>query len=182
MALVACGDDGSRGKVPDPLDTIEAQAEDIIDIVPANEWAKVRADVNNVVEAWDEYRARALRDGASQKLVDRFDDALERLRTAADAEQATESMQRANDVSAATVELFGLYDTLFPVDIGRLDVIGRQIVFAADRQDLTDAERQVARAHKAIWDGGLERRRTRSRWRRGRSRDRHRLFRATDGT
>lgn len=158
--LSACdggGSEGSEGraKVPEPLDTIEAQAEDIIDVVPAGQWDKVDADVATIVEAWGSYRPQALADGAEQALADRFDAALVDLGASADAKEPQETMQAANDLSAATVEFYGLYDTGRPVDIGRLDVIGRQIVLEADRQDVAAAGSQVDKA-QAIWDGGLE--------------------------
>jgi hypothetical protein len=154
--FAACGDDGSsRQAVPRPLNTIEEQAEDIIDVVPANDWDTVRADVSTIDEAWNAYRDDALDDGADQRQVDRFDRALTGLHSAAAAERGAETKQRANDVSAVVVELFGLYDARFPIAIGRLDVIGRQIAFDADLGDLADARRQVERAER-IWRDELE--------------------------
>jgi hypothetical protein len=157
LGLSACdgGSSEGGGKVPEPLDTIEAQAEDIIDIVPAGKWDKVGDDVATVVEAWGTYRARALKDGADQALVDRFDAALVDLGASAEAREPEETMQAANDLSAPTVEFYGLYDTGRPVDIGRLDVIGRQIVLEADRQDAAAAGVQVDKA-QSIWDGSLK--------------------------
>ena len=58
------------------------------------------------------------------------------------------------DISAATVELFGRYASSTPVDIGRLDVVGRQIILDVERGDLTGAGDQV-RMWEAIWRGGL---------------------------
>lgn len=144
----------TAGAVPDPLNTIEAQAEDIIDLVPADRWEGVATDVQTVRDNWSIYREQALNDGAARDLAARFDQALNDLQAAAKARQPAETMQAANDLSAAAVELFGLYDTTHPVDIGRLDVIGRQIVLDADRQDLKAAGVQVDRA-LGIWDGGL---------------------------
>lgn len=148
------GNTRTAGAVPDPLNTIEAQAEDIIDIVPANRWDDVATDVQTVQDNWSTYRDQALNDGAARDLIAQFDQALTDLQAAADARQPAETMQAANDLSAATVELYALYDAGHPVDIGRLDVIGRQIVLDADRQDLNAAGAQVDRA-LSIWDGGL---------------------------
>lgn len=144
----------TAGPVPDPLNTIEGQAEDIIDIVPANRWTDVATDVGTVKDNWTTYRNQALNDGAARDLVNQFDRALADLQTAADAQRPADTMQAANDLSAATVELYGLYDVAHPVDIGRLDVIGRQVVLDAERQDLGAAGAQVDEA-LGIWDGGL---------------------------
>lgn len=154
VAATSNGSTRTAGAVPDPLNTIEAQAEDIIDIVPADRWDGVATDVQTVQANWATYREQALNDGAARDLAARFDQALSDLQTAAQARQPADTMQAANDLSAATVELFGLYDTTHPVDIGRLDVIGRQIVLDADRQDLKAAGVQLDRA-LGIWDGGL---------------------------
>jgi hypothetical protein len=159
LGLAACGNGGSgdsakRPKVPRPLDTIEAEAEDIIDIVPGGQWDKVGTDVKAIEEAWSTYRSQALADGAAPAQVVTFDGALSRLKAAAETRKPAETMQAANDVSAVTVELYGLYDIGRPVEIGRLDVIGRQIVFEADRKDLAAAGRQVAEVD-GIWKRGL---------------------------
>lgn len=135
----ACRGEGSQGAkrssdrptLPKPLDIIEAQAEDVIDVVPAGQWERVAADVTAVVDAWRAYRPRAAGDGADQSLASRFDSALADLRASAAGKRADQTMQAANDLSAVTVELFALYDIGRPVDIGRLDVIGRQIAFDA---------------------------------------------------
>ncbi len=65
---------------------------------------------------------------------------------AVDAKQPTETMQAANDLSAGVVELYGLYDIGRPVGIGRLDVIGRQIVFDADAKDQAGVEAELGKA------------------------------------
>jgi hypothetical protein len=53
-------------------------------------------------------------------------------------------MQSANDVSAAVVELFGLYNPMLPVDIGRLDVLERQVILDVAADDYTAAMASLA--------------------------------------
>ena len=48
-----------------------------------------------------------------------------------------------------------LYRTPFPVDLGRLDVIGRQIVLGAARRQAAGTSEQIDLAD-AIWNAGLE--------------------------
>jgi len=133
--VTAAGQVAGTGSIPVSLQTIEGTAEDIIDVVPNDDWNQVAADVSDLTAAWRAYSARAKTDGASDALVSRFDGALNALETAADGHQAQETMQASNDLSAATIELYGLYDPVVPTDIGRLDVLGRQIVLDVAQPD-----------------------------------------------
>ena len=160
MVCGACGS-SSAGESAEPgapkrLDVIEASTEDIIDIVPRGEWSKVRRDVEAITDAWAKYRRRAVADGAPAKVVSDLESGLSSLAPAADAEQAGATAQSANDVSGAAVELYGLYDLARPVAIGRLDVIGRQVVLDVARDDLPSAGAQVDRIDR-IWRSGLRR-------------------------
>ena len=47
--------------VPKPLDELEAQSEDLIDIVPGGKWDQVAADVASIDTAWAAYQPRAPR-------------------------------------------------------------------------------------------------------------------------
>lgn len=156
-----CGsgnDDGTdaarRTRVPDRLNSIEEATEDIIDIVPANRWNDIAKDVREIDSSWSSYQDRAVDDGADADLVARLTESLTNLRAAAGAQKGPETAQAANDVSAATVELFGLYKTGRPIDIGRLDVLGRQVVLDVERGDLGAASAEVTKVD-SIWKGGL---------------------------
>lgn len=139
----------STGAVPEPLAALEASAEDVIDQVPHEEWAKITADVGDLQAAWDEYQADATAVDATSAA--RLDRALGTLAEATAARNGPATEQAANDVSAAVVELFAHYDLPHPVQIGRLDVIGRQIVIDASRGDLAGAAVQVTAA-KREWE------------------------------
>ena len=140
IALTTCGNGGSAGSerateqaatsgaVPAPLSSIEAGSEDIIDIAPGAEWARIQTDVESIASAWDEYLAGHDRDGAPVSTRAALSEALKRLREASGARDAAATMQASNDVSAAVVDLFALYDPVVPADVGRLDVLGRQVV------------------------------------------------------
>jgi hypothetical protein len=133
------------GNVPAPVVTIEAQAEDIIDVVPEGAWSKVAADIDKTATAWNSYRAQATHDGASEAIVSRFDTALAALRTAATGKHAAETMQAANDLSGVVVDLYGLYHPPVPIDVSRFDVIGRQVILDLDRNDLAGAGSELDR-------------------------------------
>lgn len=136
--------------VPAALSTIEADAEDIIDFAPQGDWARIPKDTTDMQAAWQLYLPQAAQDGAPQEVQSAMTAALEHLQTATKAQDAAATMQAANDVSAAVVELFALYASAIPADIGRLDVLGRQIILDVARDDWAKAEQTLAQTSE-VW-------------------------------
>lgn len=154
LMLNACGakqPSANPGIVPNSLVTIEAAAEDIIDFAPSGNWDKISQDVTDIENAWKSYQPQAEESGASREIQEAMTSAIERLQTAAEAEDSAATMQGSNDVSAAVVELFALYDPKIPVDIGRLDVLERQVILDVAAHDYSAAI--VSFAHtKSVWE------------------------------
>ena len=140
----------SLGKIPNTLSTIEADAEDIIDFAPQGDWTRIPKDIAEMQSAWQLYLPQASQAAAPQALQAAMNTALQQLQTAAQAQDAAATMQAANDVSAAVVELFALYDSAIPADIGRLDVLGRQILLDVAQGDWAKAEQSLAQT-AAVW-------------------------------
>jgi len=132
--------------------TIEGQAEDIIDVVPNADWSGVNADISTIEAAWTGYQSQAAKDGAPQALQDSFAQALARLKSSSNAKDAAGTLQAANDLSAATVELFDLYHPVIPTDIGRLDILERQIILDVASQNFTAATDTLASINR-VWEG-----------------------------
>jgi hypothetical protein len=103
-----------------------------------------------VAEAWKVYHTQAAADGAPQPFQEALDSALDRLRQASSAKEATDTLQAANDLSAAVIDLFSIYHPAVPADIGRLDVIERQLVLDVAANDFTAAADSLAKID-AIW-------------------------------
>ena len=167
IALGACGSSGSTSSssgptvaqagvppvltstgqpVPKPLDELEAQSEDVIDVVPGGKWDQVARDVATVDTAWAAYEPQGASDGAPAAVLTAMKTAVAALEAASRAQDPTGTMQAANDLSTGVVELYGLYDVGRPVGIGRLDVIGRQIVLDAAAKDQAGVQQQIAAA------------------------------------
>ena len=141
----------NTGTVPNDLQTIEAAAEDIIDLAPGGGWDKINTDVTNIATAWKVYQPLAGKAGASQQLQDAMTSALTQLQAASTAKDATATMQASNNVSAAVVEMFALYNPKIPADIGRLDVIERQVILDVAKQDYSSAQANLSKA-KSTWE------------------------------
>jgi hypothetical protein len=131
--------------------TVEAQAEDIIDFVPGGNWSKVNADISTIEKAWSAYQPQAAKDGATQDMQASFSQALSRLKSASTSQDALGTLQAANDLSAAVVDLFDLYQSVVPTEIGRLDVLERQIILDIEKQDSGAANATLAKI-KTVWE------------------------------
>jgi len=153
ILLTACGvkTPSNPGVVPNALKTIEADAEDIIDFAPGGDWDKIGTDVTNIANAWKVYQPQAEKDGASQEIQDAMTSAVTQLETASTAKDSSGTMQASNDVSGAVVELFALYDSTIPVDIGRLDVLERQVILDVAANDYSAAVTSLDKT-KSVWE------------------------------
>ena len=154
IALTACEAKPASspiGTVPNSLVTIEAAAEDIIDFAPSGSWDKIGTDVSDIANAWKSYQPQASKDGATQEIQDSMTSAIERLQTASAAKDVAGTMQGSNDVSAAVVEMFALYNPKVPADIGRLDVLERQVILDIAAKDYLAATTSLAKA-KSDWE------------------------------
>jgi hypothetical protein len=139
------------GKAPDSLTAIEAQAEDIIDYAPSGNWQRINTDVTTISEAWRTYQPQAIKDGATQSMLDSFNSAFVNLQTAASAQDKTGTMQASNDISAVVVDLFALYHPAIPADVGRFDVLERQVILDAANGNFTGVSDDLAKINK-IWE------------------------------
>jgi len=154
IALNACGATPTinpTGVVPGSLQTIEAAAEDIIDLAPSGGWDQISTDVTDISNAWESYQQQASKDGASQEIQDAMTTAIGKLQTASAAKDPAATMQGSNDVSAAVVEMFGLYGPKIPAAIGRLDVLERQVILDVAAKDYSAAETNLAKT-KSVWE------------------------------
>lgn len=153
-ALSACGGKPAvtkTGVVPDSLQTIEGAAEDIIDFAASGNWDKINADVTSIADSWKVYQPQAGKDGAQQATQDALSSALAKLQTASAAKDAAGTMQSANDLSAAVIELFAVYNPKVPADIGRLDVWERQVVLDVAANNYDAAAASLAKV-KSVWE------------------------------
>jgi hypothetical protein len=155
IILAACGTKpistpASPGALPNSLVTIEAAAEDIIDFAPSGDWDKISKDVTDIEGAWKSYQPQADQAGASKEIQAAMNSALAKLETASASKDSSATMQGSNDVSAAVVELFALYSSKVPADIGRLDVLERQVILDVAAKDYAAAKTSLAKT-MSVW-------------------------------
>jgi hypothetical protein len=159
LLLPACGNPPAQttvptvknGVVPESLVTIEAQAEDIIDVVPNSEWPTVNADISIIEKAWITYQPQAEKDGVDQTVQNNFSQALSSLKTAATSQDKNGTKQSANDLSAAVVDMFAIYNPVIPAEIGRLDVLERQLILDTANQNFSAATGTLTKIN-IVWE------------------------------
>ena len=142
--------DAAASTIPAPLDTIEAQAEDIFDFVPQADWARIADDVNLVKTAWQTYAAQDAPRPVPDLFLRNLDTSLARLDDAVTQQDAAATLQAANDLSSAVVDLFSVYNPLPPADLGRLDMLERQVILDVQAGDYGAAANTLA-ITDAIW-------------------------------
>lgn len=140
----------SPAAVPNSLIAIEAAAEDIIDFAPSGGWDKINKDVTDIADAWKAYQPQASAAGAPEEIQASMTSALGKLQAASASKDASATMQASNDVSAAVVELFALYNPKVPADIGRLDVLERQVILDVAAKDDAAAKKSLAKI-MSVW-------------------------------
>lgn len=143
--------DAKRGKIPDPILEIEVQAEDIFDAVPGNKWDEIAANAAAVDKIWQAYEKQATADHVPLPFQEALKAAYDRLQKAAAAKDAVATRQAANDLSAATMDIYTVFGPSVPVDIGRLDVLERQVVLDASAGDFTAAADSLAKT-ATVWE------------------------------
>jgi hypothetical protein len=142
-------DPPSHAVAPELLN-IEVQIEDIMDVLPEGNWDAANADIVKVDSEWTNYRKQVIKDGATQSVIDAFDQLLAQLKTAAESKAVTQTMQSANDLSAVVVDLYDVYRPSAPTDLGRLDVFERQIILDINKKDFAAAEKTLAKID-SVW-------------------------------
>ncbi|MEZ4862299.1 MAG: hypothetical protein R3C14_13370 [Caldilineaceae bacterium] len=151
LALVLLNRSAAQpGALPTPLVTIEAEAEDLIDFIPSGNWGVISKDVTAISTAWQNYQSQLGTDHVPAPFVTALEAALAQLQTHAAAKATVATHQAANDVSAALMDLMALYQPTPPVDLGRLDVLGRQVILDVGAADFTAAANTLAKSN-AIW-------------------------------
>lgn len=148
--VLANRSDAAAGDIPQPLNVIEAQAEDLIDILPSGNWKSIAGNVDDVANAWQTYQSQIASAHVPQPFIDALSGSLEQLQKGAAVQDENNTHQAANDVSAALMDLFVLYQPATPVDLGRLDVLGRQVILDVEAEDFVAAANTLSLSN-VIW-------------------------------
>jgi hypothetical protein len=127
LNLVLFNPTGARpGTVPEQLAALEAAAEEIFDVSAGGSAGQVAAQMPALTTAWQSYQASG--PAAPQPFVDALGAALDELQKRAAAKNPAAVAQAANNLSAALADLYAVYRPASPADLGRLDMLERQVL------------------------------------------------------
>jgi len=140
---VATDTAGGNASVAKEVLDIEANIEDAMDALGGNNWAGAHDDIAKMGESWTAYQQHASKDGALQGTLDAFAKTFGQLKSAADAKNVATSLQAANDLSGVVMDLYDVYHPAAPTDIGRLDVLERQVNLDVKGKDFAAAAKTL---------------------------------------
>lgn len=122
------------GGIPPVLLQIDETADQIVAAAGEGDWPRVHADVQQINDAWVDYEnptvqpeLRAPMPEAAM-LAGQLNAAIHELMDAANKNDATATMTKANDVSAAAVNLFEYYNPAVPWDLRRVQILEKRIL------------------------------------------------------
>jgi hypothetical protein len=144
----ACGmgddeDDNSGDPVPETVMMIEEDAEDAIDMILVSDWEKVQADAQSIDQTWTDFLDSSQADDVTDDQRATMATAIDNLSTASAAQDNLAARQAANDVSKIIIDVFDLFDTKIPADIGRLDYLERQVIIDSERGDWSAVQQDI---------------------------------------
>ncbi len=138
-----------------PLQTIGERAEGIILAVPAEDWPRVYAYIQDIDNRWKDYKhptVTGLSDSPgfpAGMMRGDLDAALASLRYQAAARDVPGTIQAAGRVSGAAAELIGFYNPDRPSALHRLAVHEKRIMIQATEGDLTAASASLDNVRSA---------------------------------
>jgi hypothetical protein len=123
-------------QIPPALEEIGVRAVNIIDLAAMGDWPRVYAQITAISSRWADYKHPTVVPPSypwrgARLLYGQLDTVLARLQEAAAQRNGHRTMQAANDVDAAAIELMEYYHPTVPGDLRRLAVLERRIMLAA---------------------------------------------------
>lgn len=136
---------------PKTLDTLETHAEDALDHAANQQWGLVRQDARATVTAWRTLRSDLVKQNVPRSTVSAMDQRVAEFDRAASAQAPNRLMieQRANAVTALVPDVEAHYRTAVPVQVGRLDYLGRQIQLDHQANQPSEARRHAGTLRSA---------------------------------
>lgn len=136
--------------VPKQLDTIESNAEDIMDDIYAKNWQKAKDKVNIIntnMNALIPYLQQAL---APNHLITDIQDAIKKLEENVGQKNSLQALFDANQITRYIPDMLDYFKVVIPTDVSRLDYLGRQIILNVEGNDWAAANDNYTTSNK-IW-------------------------------
>jgi hypothetical protein len=137
--------------IPASLESIEKNAEDMIDDIAKKDWVKANDKILAIEKEWSTYKSLAKQANASQQQIETFTTDLHQAKQMVQAKKQYESALAANKLTLDAVGFMELYHPKVPTAVGKLDYYGRQVLLTAEHGDWQQASKD-AKAAEEVWN------------------------------
>jgi mannose/fructose/N-acetylgalactosamine-specific phosphotransferase system component IIB len=120
---------GVQKSTPKEVHFVAEKAEDLIDFLLNRQWTKAESAVNSIVPNEKKVEDEILKDRLPLSTADEFSYLIFRLREMVkERKQPVQAALVANQITNLLIDLERAYPQTIPIDIGRIDYLGREIV------------------------------------------------------
>ena len=137
--------------IPDSLDDIKDDAEDIVEDTTKEDWTEINEKLSSIERNWSLYETMAKEKKVSKGEIDKFIDDLNNLKKEVKDKKTYETKLAANRLAITSTDFMKLYERKFLVDIEKIELYGKQILFTAEHDDWEQSKVELKSAMK-IWN------------------------------
>lgn len=135
---------------PTKLNSIESNAEDVMDDITGDDWAAAQTRVYTIKSDYANLKPIMKSSKISTKTIEGLNTAINNLETAVSKKKSYDSRVQANQILKYIPDIADSYATTIPTDIGRLDYLGRELVLNAENSDWSSASNNYETTNK-LW-------------------------------
>lgn len=151
LSIVSIPHTTDAPKQIDLIDVIETNAEDIIDDITKKDWVKAEAKVKILKNSIDELKPILRAKLVASILINNVVNAIATLEKEVANKNVYEAKVQANFITGNVSDLLDYFKPAMPTDLVRLDFLGRELTFNAEKNDWRYANANLERADE-IWE------------------------------
>ena len=136
LLLVGVSAGASQKPLPNVVLSVSEDAEDVVDLFLKNDWADAQTLVNNISKNEADIESEMNRNHMPHSCADEFNYFVFRLKELArKKQQPVMASLAANQITALLIDLQDHYTYIVPLEISRMDYLGREIILLARMPD-----------------------------------------------
>jgi hypothetical protein len=144
----------SQQSTPKEVHFVAEKAEDLIDFLLNGQWAKAESAVDDIVQNEKKVEDEMLKNRLPLSTADEFSYFVFRLRQLAkERRQPVRAALVANQITNLLIDLQGSYPQTIPIDISRIDYLGREIVLLSRTPHSSDLLKKRITQLENVWRG-----------------------------
>ena len=137
--------------VPKQVDTLESNAEDMIDDINNNDWKKAIIKMDEINNDFYALKPMLQAHMISNDMISNIENEITGLQDAVKSKNAYNAKVHANLITGYITDILDFYKVEIPTDVPRLEYLGRAIIFDIENNDWDSANVNFQKAVR-IWD------------------------------